>query len=196
MITEFPAHHCVAVSCTSTEFESWEGRNSVVEGHGGTRKIVDGMDIWTYGDPPRRFQVRGIIQDNRPGGIIPMAQMKHDIVTKARQSGGDAIILASSQSQLTGSTLKQRTHMVTEILPQHTVTPQLSRLLVTPRHSSSSNICELPRKYGLTQLLRWFWRYSVRLTTNNNERKQHNEKIITSRRVARECEHSAGRRDC
>ena len=89
------------VSCTSTEFQSWEGRNSVVEGRGGTRKIVDGMDIWTYGDPPRRFQVRGIIQDNRPGGVIPMAQMKHDIVAKARQSGGDAIIVASS-STVTG----------------------------------------------------------------------------------------------
>jgi endonuclease YncB( thermonuclease family) len=29
--------------------------------------------------------------DNRPGGLIPMAQMKHDIVAKARQSGGDAV---------------------------------------------------------------------------------------------------------
>jgi hypothetical protein len=90
------------VSCTNTEFQSWEGRNSVVEGRGGTRKVVDGMDVWTYGDPPRRFQVLGIIQDNRPGGIIPMAQMKHDIVAKARQSGGDAVIILSSQSQLAG----------------------------------------------------------------------------------------------
>jgi hypothetical protein len=31
-----------------------------------------------------------------------MAQMKHDIVAKARQSGGDAVILVSSQSQLAG----------------------------------------------------------------------------------------------
>ncbi len=90
------------VSCTNTEFQAWEGRNSVVEGRGGTRKVVDGMDIWTYGDPPRRFQVLGIIQDNRPGGLIPMAQMKHDIVAKARQSGGDAVILVSSESQLRG----------------------------------------------------------------------------------------------
>jgi hypothetical protein len=90
------------VGCTSTEFQSWEGRNSVVEGRGGTRKVVDGMDVWTHGDPPRRFQVLGIIEDNRPGGIIPMAQMKHDIVAKARQSGGDAVILVSSQSQLAG----------------------------------------------------------------------------------------------
>ena len=90
------------VSCANTEFQSWEGRNSVVEGRGGTRKVVDGMDVWTYGDPPRRFQVLGIIQDNRPGGPIPMAQMTHDIVAKARQSGGDAVILALSQSQLAG----------------------------------------------------------------------------------------------
>src|SRR6266403_5119075 len=89
-------------SCTSTDFQSWEGRNSVVEGHGGTRKVVDGMDVWTHGDPPRRFQVIGIIEDSRPSGIIPMAQMKHDIVAKARQSGGDAVIFASSASQLQG----------------------------------------------------------------------------------------------
>jgi hypothetical protein len=90
------------VGCANTEFQAWEGRNSVVEGRGGTHKVVDGMDVWTYGDPPRRFQVLGIIQDNRPGGLIPMAQMKHDIVAKARQSGGDAVILVSSQSQLAG----------------------------------------------------------------------------------------------
>lgn len=90
------------MSCTSTEFESWEGRNSAVEGRGGTRKVVDGMDVWTYGDPPRQFRVLGIIEDNRPGGIIPMARMKHDIVAKARQSAGDAVIVVSSQSQLAG----------------------------------------------------------------------------------------------
>jgi hypothetical protein len=90
------------VGCTSTDFQSWEGRNSVVEGHGGTRKVVDGMDVWTHGDPPRRFQVLGIIEDERPGGLIPMAQLKHDIVQKARQYGGDAVIFVSSQSQLAG----------------------------------------------------------------------------------------------
>jgi hypothetical protein len=90
------------VSCTSTDFQSWEGRNSVVEGRGGTKKVVDGMDIWTFGDPPRRFKVLGIIQDERPGGMIPMAQLKHDIVQKARQNGGDAVIFVSSASQLAG----------------------------------------------------------------------------------------------
>jgi hypothetical protein len=92
----------LCVSCTSTDFQSWEGRNSVVEGHGGTRKLVDGMDVWTHGDPPRRFKVLGIIEDERPGGIIPMAQLKHDIVQKARANGGTAVIFVSSASQLAG----------------------------------------------------------------------------------------------
>ena len=92
----------LCVSCTSTDFQSWEGRNSVVEGHGGTRKVVDGMDIWTHGDPPRRFKVLGIIEDERPGGIIPMARLKHDIVQKARANGGNAVIFVSSASQLAG----------------------------------------------------------------------------------------------
>src|SRR5438477_7730661 len=92
----------LCASCTSTDFQSWEGRSSVVEGRGGTRKVVDGMDIWTFGDPPRRFKVLGIIQDERPGGMIPMAQLKHDIVQKARQNVGDAVIFVSSASQLAG----------------------------------------------------------------------------------------------
>jgi hypothetical protein len=92
----------LCASCTSTDFQSWEGRNSVVEGHGGTRKVVDGMDVWTHGDPPRRFKVLGIIEDERPGGIIPMARLKHDIVQKARANGGNAVIFVSSASQLAG----------------------------------------------------------------------------------------------
>jgi hypothetical protein len=90
------------VSCTTTDFQTWEGRNSVVEGRGGTKKVVDRMDVWTYGDPPRGFQVLGIIQDERPGGIIPMAQLKHDIVQRARAAGGNAVIFVSSESQLAG----------------------------------------------------------------------------------------------
>jgi len=92
----------VAVGCTSTDFQTWEGRNSVVEGHGGTKKVVDGVDVWTNGDPPRRFQILGIIDDERPGGLIPMAELKHDIAKKAREHGGNAVILISSFSQLAG----------------------------------------------------------------------------------------------
>jgi len=80
----------LCVGC-ATEFQAWEGRNSVVEGQGGTKQVFDGMDLWTLGTPPRRFRVLGIIQEQ--GG------MNKGVTQKAREKGGDAIILLSRESQ-------------------------------------------------------------------------------------------------
>lgn len=92
----------VLISGCSTDFQAWEGRNKVIQGQGGTRKVVDGIDVWTNGDPPRGFRIIGIIDDSRPGGIIPMANLKHDVAKAVRQHGGDAVIVLSSESQLQG----------------------------------------------------------------------------------------------
>jgi hypothetical protein len=127
----------LCVSCASTDYQSWEGRNSVFEGRGGTRKVVDGMDIWTHGDPPRRFKVLGIIEDERPGGLIPMAQLKHDIVEKARARGGNAVIFVSSASQLGGYyTRVARAPTVTAGQPEPSALLRLSRLRDAVRHTS------------------------------------------------------------
>ena len=112
----------LCVSC-SNDFQDWELRNSVVEGRGGAKTVVDGMDVWTYGDPPRRFIVLGIIQDSRPEALIPM-QQKHDIIAKARQSGGDALIKVSSQSQLVGwdTSGSVNAYITTAPVTRHTAT--------------------------------------------------------------------------
>lgn len=94
---------CVLASCATTTFKSFETRgDAVIEGRGGTRTVHDGMDIWDYGDPPRKFKVLGIIDDERPGGIIPMAQLRSDMVKKAREAGGHALIQIRSQAQIVG----------------------------------------------------------------------------------------------
>jgi hypothetical protein len=92
-------------ACTTTEYKPYEARadQNVFEGRGGTKIVVDGMEIWDNGDPPRRFKILGIIDDERPGGIIPMSQLRSDMVEKAREAGGDALILLGSQSRITGS---------------------------------------------------------------------------------------------
>ena len=111
----------LCTACTTTD--SWELRNSVVEGRGGAKTVVDGMDVWTYGDPPRRFIVLGIIQDSRPEALIPM-QQKHDITAKARQTGGDALIKVSSQSQLVGwdTSGSVNAYITTAPVTRHTAT--------------------------------------------------------------------------
>lgn len=89
--------------CASTEYKSYVGKNTnVIEGRGGTRVVVDGMEIWDNGSPPRKFTILGIIDDSRPDALVPMAQMRGDIVQKARLAGGDAVVLMNNQSEITG----------------------------------------------------------------------------------------------
>ncbi|MDP3483578.1 MAG: hypothetical protein Q8S05_09760, partial [Sulfuricella sp.] len=75
---------------------------NLFEGKGGTKIVVDGMELWDNGEPPRKFKVLGIIDDERPRGLIPMTQLRSDMVGKARAAGGDAIIQLGSQSQIAG----------------------------------------------------------------------------------------------
>ena len=62
----------------------------------------DGMEIWDNGDPPQKFKVLGIIDDERLEGVIPMSQLRGDMAKKAREAGRDAVVQLSSQSQIAG----------------------------------------------------------------------------------------------
>ena len=88
--------------CATTEYKVFEGKGNVIDGQGGTKVVVDSMEIWDNGEPPRKFMVLGIIEDERPGGIIPMSRLRSDMVKKAREVGGDAIIQLNSQSKIAG----------------------------------------------------------------------------------------------
>ena len=54
--------------------------------------MVNGLDWWTSGEPPRRYRVLGTIVDNRGSGIIAKVTFDSNIVEMAREKGGDAII--------------------------------------------------------------------------------------------------------
>jgi len=92
----------ILTACATTEFKIYEGRSDVIYGKGGTKVVVDSIEIWENGEPPRKFKVIGIIEDERPGGRLPMSQLQKDIVKKAHEYGGDAIVKIDSQSQISG----------------------------------------------------------------------------------------------
>ena len=89
--------------CATTEFKPFEAKVNEFEGRGGTIEVVDGIEIWDNGDPPRKFKILGIVDDQRPGGILPMAQLKSDIAAKAREVSGDAAIQITNNSQFMGT---------------------------------------------------------------------------------------------
>jgi len=85
----------------STSYYRYEG-GQILEGQGGALKTVNGIDIWIEGTPPKKFQVVGVITDNRPGGPIPMANRNAQVAAKARANGGDAVLLQFDERELVG----------------------------------------------------------------------------------------------
>lgn len=91
-------------ACVNTEYKAFEGvREGIIEGKGGSKLVVDGMEIWDGGEPPRKFKILGFIDDTRGAGWMDThtSSVREDIVEKARKAGGDAVVKMNTQSQLT-----------------------------------------------------------------------------------------------
>ena len=87
-------------SLVKTDYKSFEGSQSgIIQGKGGAKVIIDEMDIWDDGEPPRKFKVLGFIDDVRETGLLEMSS-RSNIVKKAKEAGGDAVIKLHTQSQL------------------------------------------------------------------------------------------------
>lgn len=92
---------CVLAACASTTYRPLETRGAgIFEGRGGSMSVEDGMDIWDYGAPAGRYRVLGVIEDERQGGVLaPLNGMRSDVVKKAREVGGQALIRFSSHTE-------------------------------------------------------------------------------------------------
>lgn len=89
------------------EFSKLHAREPmVVEGHGGTMDVVDGIEIWKSGTPPLRYEVIGYIEDRRRvTGLINQMRLKGlpgKLAKIARANGGDAIVPVSEDEALVG----------------------------------------------------------------------------------------------
>jgi len=91
-----PAH-------AKTRFFAYEGRDSIVEGRGGTRISKNEIDYWTSGTPPRRFQVIGFIDDSRGTGALHGDVVgSRSIARLAKAAGGQAVIILDSSTETVG----------------------------------------------------------------------------------------------
>jgi hypothetical protein len=73
------------IGCASTDYQPVESSGPLVgQGQWGTRKVVNGVDIWTSGAPPRKYRVLGVINDTRDAGPVPMAGYYSGIAAKVR----------------------------------------------------------------------------------------------------------------
>jgi hypothetical protein len=102
-------HHLIAVavvamlctSCSTTTFTEYRGKG-VLEGKGGTVRVVDGIDFWENGEPDRKYKILGVIDDSRGEGLISRSGKDGAIAKVVRERCGDAVVFASSTREFRG----------------------------------------------------------------------------------------------
>jgi hypothetical protein len=92
----------IFAGCADTEYYGYSG-SGVYVGTGGASRSVNGVDLWVTGTPPRRFRIIGYITDERLGGPLAMAGRDRGMADKARNAGGDGLLLTSDQTNGMGS---------------------------------------------------------------------------------------------
>ena len=69
----------------ATEYHDF-AKTEVMTGAGGEKTPLHGIDLWTAGLPPRKFEVIGLITDNRPCGMLAMCARHSPWTSTGRSS--------------------------------------------------------------------------------------------------------------
>jgi tetratricopeptide (TPR) repeat protein len=93
---------------SSTSFQKWDGPNEFT-GDGGSYITKDGIDIYTLGEPNKKFSIIGTINHNMiaDGTVIALfgdSWAYSNLAKEAKKQGGDAVILLNSKSKIVSFT--------------------------------------------------------------------------------------------
>ena len=92
----------MALGCATTDFQAYEGKNNFYEGDGGTKVVVDGIDFWANGTPPRKYRILGVVSSEIGSGVGDEAIIRASVAAEVKRQGGDAAIQLNSSSSLSG----------------------------------------------------------------------------------------------
>jgi hypothetical protein len=93
----------VMAGCTSVDFHAYDDPNRVHHGTGGTRVLVNGVDIYTSGAPARDYMILGAVEAAVGDGVGADDMVRSAVALEIRTRGGDAGVLMSQESAVTGS---------------------------------------------------------------------------------------------
>ena len=93
-----------APALAGVEFQPYEGKDVISEGQGGTRVSKHGVDYWTMGEPPRKYQIIGLIIDERKDNRLSGKTIGSEtIAKKVLAAGGSAVIVQDLSARQTGT---------------------------------------------------------------------------------------------
>lgn len=88
--------------CATVDFQPYEGRNNLYEGDGGTKVVVDGVEFWANGSPPRKYSIIGVVVSEIGSGVGDEAIIRSSVAPEVRKRGGDAAIQVNNNSSFAG----------------------------------------------------------------------------------------------
>lgn len=91
--------------CTTAEYTVFEYRNGskIIDGEGGSKRVVDGVEIWDAGDPPHRYRIMGMLRVSDYDMATVNGTMLRAIAQQVRRTGGSAAILLTSNGGMRGA---------------------------------------------------------------------------------------------
>lgn len=84
--------------CAQTNYQQYEGRGGpqIVEGQGGTKEVIDGYEIWDNGNPPRRYQVLGVVTVEDFDNVFGRQRIRSALAAQIKEAGGNAAVVMDS----------------------------------------------------------------------------------------------------
>ena len=90
-------------AAAGVQFSTYEGADAIQTGSGGAKITKNGIDFWTDGTPPRKYQVLGFITDTRQDKLLSgKAIGSSGLAKRVREVGGDAMIVMGQNERNAG----------------------------------------------------------------------------------------------
>jgi hypothetical protein len=87
--------------CATVDYQSYEGAKPM-EGAGGTKVVVNGIDFWANGSPPRRFIVIGVATSEIGSGFGDESMIRSAVSDEVIKQGGNAAIQMNNNTSFNG----------------------------------------------------------------------------------------------
>lgn len=92
----------ILAGCATVDFQPYEGKNNLYEGEGGTKVVVDGIDFWANGSPPRKYSIIGMVVSEIGSGVGDEAIIRSSVASEVKKQGGDAAVQVNNNSSFAG----------------------------------------------------------------------------------------------
>jgi|KBSMisStaDraftv2_1062788.scaffolds.fasta_scaffold00557_5 hypothetical protein len=89
-------------SLAGVDYQPYAGKTNVYQGEGGTKVIVDNVDLWADGTPPSKFSILGVATIAVGAGSSNEEAVRSVIAGKVKEMGGNGAIQINNNPSFSG----------------------------------------------------------------------------------------------